>query len=312
MSTFRSAGPQTRLLSDRRRLHLNHGPIDIILQAFGEAEEVAAAYWQAQQAFQSVLQGLVDELPVLRQPISPDGERPNGAIAQMMYAAAAPHAFSFITPMAAVAGAVADHILAAAVKGRRLDRAYANNGGDIALHLSDGQEFNIAVAADVEATTVRISCEDRIRGIATSGWGGRSHSLGIADSVTVLASSAATADAAATLIANAVDLPGSPKVTRDHACALSPESDLGDRLVTTEVAPLSDEEIDAALNRGVSHAEMMREHNLLVAAQICLQGAFRIVGNMALSASRPGLLSNQRPGFEGLDRTGLGYGGEHA
>ena len=40
-----------------------------------------------------------------------------------------------------------------------------------------------------------------VRGVATSGWRGRSHSLGIADSVTVLAATAAMADAAATVIA---------------------------------------------------------------------------------------------------------------
>ncbi len=38
--------------------------------------------------------------------------------------------------MAAVAGAVADHILAAMIAGRRLAKAYVNDGGDIALHLT--------------------------------------------------------------------------------------------------------------------------------------------------------------------------------
>ena len=55
-----------------------------------------------------------------------------------MHAAVAPFAEeSFITPMAAVAGAVADEILQAMRRAAPLARAYVNNGGDIALHLAD-------------------------------------------------------------------------------------------------------------------------------------------------------------------------------
>ena len=62
-----------------------------------------------------------------------------------------------------------------------------------------------------------------MRGIATSGWRGRSFSLGIADAVTVLAATAAEADAAATVIANAVDLPGHPAIdTRAGAASSRP------------------------------------------------------------------------------------------
>ena len=32
------SGPQASLLSDGRRLHLNHGPIDLIVEAFGAPE----------------------------------------------------------------------------------------------------------------------------------------------------------------------------------------------------------------------------------------------------------------------------------
>ena len=47
------------------------------------------------------------------------------------------------------------------------------------------------------------------------------------------------ADAAATIIANAVDLPGHPNVVRVPANSLAPDSDLGDRLVTQGVGELS-------------------------------------------------------------------------
>ena len=117
--------------------------------------------------------------------------------------------------MAAVAGAVADEICAAMAAAGDLDRAYVNDGGDIALHLTPGTAITAAIAARAGLPDrVTIAHADPVRGIATSGWRGRSFSLGIADAVTVLARTAAEADAAATLIANAVDLPGHPAVAR--------------------------------------------------------------------------------------------------
>ena len=83
-----------------------------------------------------------------------------------------------------------------------------------------------------------IDADDPARGIATSGRHGRSFSLGIADAVTVLARTASQADAAATIIANAVDLPGHPAIVRCPANELQPDSDLGARLVTRDVGAL--------------------------------------------------------------------------
>ncbi|WP_245584721.1 hypothetical protein [Salipiger mucosus] len=114
--------------------------------------------------------------------------------------------------------------------------------------------------------------------MATSGRHGRSHSLGIADAVTVLARDAARADAAATLIANAVDLPGHPSVTRVPAEELSPDSDLGPRLVTTDLGPLTASEIDRALAAGLSLAEDYRARGLIHAACLALSGERRMIG----------------------------------
>ncbi|TIT81752.1 MAG: UPF0280 family protein, partial [Mesorhizobium sp.] len=110
-------------------------------------------------------------------------------------AAVAPLAQMFITPMAAVAGSVADEMLGALLAGRRLDRAYVNNGGDSALHLGSGQSMTLAIAGTGHglADRIAIHAEDGVRGVATSGWRGRSFSLGIADAVTVLARTGAEA-----------------------------------------------------------------------------------------------------------------------
>jgi uncharacterized protein len=117
-----------------------------------------------------------------------------------------------------------------------------------------------------------------VRGIATSGWRGRSFSLGIADAVTVLADRAAMADAAATVIANAVDLPGHPGIVRVPARELAPDSDLGELLVTQGVGKLSASEIDAALDAGMAVAESLLSEGLIHSAALHLHGESRIVG----------------------------------
>ena len=267
-------GPQAHLLPDGRRLHLNHGPIDLILEAWGRPAAVRGAYARATRRFDGLLQELVDELPALR---SPDPPPLRGPVARAMARAAARHRPVFLTPMAAVAGAVADEICAVMAADGDLDRAYINDGGDIALHLTPGTTITAAIAARIGLPDrVAIAHADPVRGIATSGWGGRSFSFGIADAVTVLARTAAEADAAATLVANAVDLPGHPAITRAAAASLQADTDLGDRLVTTAVGPLAPSETARALAAGVACAEAMRARGLIVAAALFLNGEARV------------------------------------
>lgn len=279
-------GPQAHWLADGRRLHLNHGPIDLIVEAFGDPDECRAAYAQAVARFQTILTQLVEELPELRRPASLKPRAFAGPTARRMEAAVAPLAESFITPMAAVAGSVADEILAALLAGRRLDRAYVNNGGDSAIHLDKGQSMTLAIAGTGHgmADRIAIRAEDGVRGVATSGWRGRSFSLGIADAVTVLARTGAEADAAATLIANAVDLPGHPTIRRVPAHDLAPDSDLGERLVTQGVGPLVPEEAARALDNGLAVAEEFRRRGLIAASALFLAGQSRVSGSVALAA----------------------------
>ncbi|MFD9901847.1 UPF0280 family protein [Mesorhizobium sp. NPDC059025] len=273
--------PQAHWLADRRRLHLNHGPIDLVVEAFGEAVEMRAAYEQAVARFQTILPELVEELPALRRPASGARRTFAGPTARRMEAAVSPLAERFITPMAAVAGSVADEVLAAMASGRKLDRAYVNNGGDSALHLAPRQSMKLAIAGTGYgfADRILVRAEDGVRGVATSGWRGRSFSLGIADAVTVLADCGAAADAAATLIANAVDLPGHSAVKRQPAFELAPDSDLGARLVTVGVAMVSPRETAQALEAGLIVAEEYRRRGLIAAAALFLNGATALAGS---------------------------------
>jgi uncharacterized protein len=273
---------QVSLLPDRRRLHLQDGPIDLVIEAFGLSAEVKAAYDAAILRFQTVLDELCSELSLLRMPAGPDTPMPRGTIATRMAIAVAPYAERiFITPMAAVAGAVAEEILEAMTSAARLSKAYVNDGGDIALYLAPGERFVVGMIDRPDRPslfgTAILDSSDSVHGIATSGWRGRSFSLGIADAVTVLARRAAMADAAATVIANAVDLPGHPNIHRVPARSISPDSDLGDRPVTKFVEELSAEDIRCALDQGAAVSERVRSEGLIHSAALLLQGETRIV-----------------------------------
>jgi hypothetical protein len=261
---------------------LSEGPIDLVIEAFGADDTVAAAYAAARARFSGLLDELVAELGLLREPLSPTSDL-GGPVAIRMAAAVRPFAETcFVTPMAAVAGAVADEVLAAMRAAAPLARVYVNNGGDIALYVQDGETLTVGlVSADPALATLSgsaaIDAASGVGGIATSGRHGRSLSLGIADAVHVAAATAAAADAAATLIANAVDV-CSPKVIRRPARDLDPDSDLGARPVTVEVGPLSAEEIDAALGRGEAFAGRCLEKGLILAAALTLHGTTVTVG----------------------------------
>ena len=299
------------------RLHLQHGPIDLIIEAFGAGDEVERSYRQAIDRFGDILPTLVRELPILRRPVGdthlrhPDrsraergvvegpapvasaamsrslddaslrsgrrGNRPclQGPVARRMAEAVWPYRAVFITPMAAVAGAVADEMLQAMLVGRALDKAYVNNGGDIAIHLARGHSLRAGIFAEALDGAVTLTHDRPVRGIATSGRGGRSFSLGIADSATVLAATAAAADAAATLIANAVTV-DHPSIERRPARDLDPDSDLLDLPVTVAVGALPPPLIDEALDRGAAEARRLRLRGLIDSAALSLQGHWRI------------------------------------
>jgi hypothetical protein len=285
-------GP-TRARLDARRWHFQHGPIDLVLEAFGPEAAVAAAHERAWRRFATVLDELVAELPRLRAPLDADPSL-RGPVARRMVAACLPYRGAFITPMAAVAGAVADEILAAMTGGGGVARAYVNNGGDIAVHLDPGTTLRVGLVADVERATrhghrpgidgsFELASALPVRGVATSGWRGRSWSLGIADSVTVLAATGAAADAAATMIANAVDV-DHPAIRRRPAAEVDDNTDLGGLPVTVAVGALPDEAVDAALAAGVRRAEALMARGLAWGAVLVLQSRVRVVGGVAAAA----------------------------
>ena len=270
-------GLQASLFGAARRLHIQHGPTDLIIDADGP--ERLGLFEVAVAAMRNVLSELADELPLLRTPWNAELQ-PTGPVARRMHAACTLADGSFVTPMAAVAGAISDHVLDAMLASRAAATATkisVNNGGDIAFWTADGAITRAAIAGPLKGG-ITLHGPTRWRGMATSGRGGRSLSPGIADSVTVLAVSAAEADVAATLIAGSVDCPGAGAIERRPARKIDPDSDLGDRAVTVDVAPLHKSQIDAALDAGRALTRQMMQGGRIAGAVLELQGAIAVIG----------------------------------
>ena len=266
---------------DGGRLFLQHGPINLVVRAGGSAPAVEAAYRTLIREFPDWLGALVEELPRLRSPESPRLALPAGPIAhRMVVAVRACGTNEFVTPMAAVAGSVADEAAAVLAAQPGIAHAYVNNGGDIALHLGPGARLSVgmvpALREAVPRARIEIASDSAVRGVATSGWQGRSYSLGIADAVTVLARSAAVADAAATLIANAVDV-DHPGIRREPARVLDEDGDLGDRPVTVAVPALDPATIGAALDAGRQRARELCSRGVIEGVALAVQGRWRVL-----------------------------------
>jgi len=273
-----------RQLLPGQRWHFQHGPIDIVIGAGGEPRALDEAHEAAWRRFATILDELVTELPRLREPVS--GNCPlHGVVARRMWQACHPYCGGFITPMAAVAGAVAQELIACYER-PGIGRAWVNNGGDIALHLAPGESLRVGLFADLArfdvANAMRPLRTDGdfsvhsslpVRGIATSGWRGRSFSLGIADSVTVLARTAARADAAATIIANAVNI-ADTRIERRPAREMKDDSDLGDLAVTVHVPQLGEAAARQALRAGLFRARELQAADLAWSAVLVCQGWF--------------------------------------
>lgn len=265
------------------RIVMRHGPIDLFVKIDADDPNVlGAALRFMNEPLGEILPSLCEELPVLLTNVEHIAFPPKGTIAEKMCESAASFSgFDMVTPMISVAGSVADYVCGLIDDNFETRRIIVNNGGDIAFKLDQDQTMAVGICDDVTApdisTTVTLGWLDPVGGIATSGWRGRSFSLGIADAVTVLATTASQADTAATLIANAVDLPGSPKVIRQSAIELSPDSDLEERKVTVDVGALSQPEISQALLNGTEIAECMKAAGLIHSAYLSLRGHRRVV-----------------------------------
>ncbi len=183
-----------------------------------------------------------------------------------------------LTPMATVAGAVAD-ATADFLQGFGMTRSIVNNGGDIAIRLAGEEYVNVGVRSDVDRSEfshrISVSQASGVGGICTSGLGGRSFTRGIASAVTVLGETAAIADAAATSVANATYI-DHPNIIRINADELDPLTDLKGVKITYGVGDLEKEFIETCFNKALNYANTLVNTGVIVGAVVSIKGQTRL------------------------------------
>ena len=184
---------------------------------------------------------------------------------------------SDLTPLAAVAGAASD-VVADFLVSRGGTKVIVDNGGDIAIRLREGEIVRVGVKTDIHAKNpayvIPIDAGSGVGGVATSGFGGRSFTKGIASAATVLAEDASLADAAATVVGNYTNVED-PGVSRSRAEAIYPETDIAGEWVTTGVGALPPERAEEALQNGFRKARALVERGLIKGALIAVKQKVR-------------------------------------
>ena len=183
------------------------------------------------------------------------------------------------TPMAAVAGTLSDLAMEEALK-HKADFVIANNGGDVAFHTSPHYNpMKVGIISDLSINKVthmlKIDTKSQIKGIATSGYGGRSLTKGVASAVTVLARNSSFADAAATAIANAVNC-DDIAVERCLAEEIDYNTDIKGALVTKRIGKMADESIETAINIGEKRAKELYDKGMILGAIVFVQGKMSV------------------------------------
>jgi ApbE superfamily uncharacterized protein (UPF0280 family) len=182
---------------------------------------------------------------------------------------------SSLTPMAAVAGSISDEVADFLFHRRDITKVVVNNGGDIAVRLRGNDSVTVGGKVGLEESglsyTLAIVGNDGVGGVATSGLGGRSFTKGIASAAMVLASSAALADAAATVLGNATNV-SDARIERRLAGELDPDTDIFDELVTVKAGDLEEEKIEEALHNGLAEASRLQKEGEILGALLVVKG----------------------------------------
>lgn len=255
------------------RVFVDYGPTSMVITARLQGEPQVELAKAAFPLIQEVLGEVARALPTLRQyPKDGDFSQLEG-LPRVMAEAVLATGEETLTPMAAVAGTVADAV-ADWIFARGADMVAVNNGGDVALRLGPGQQMRMGILPELDgkiSQVITIRAEDGIGGVCTSGLGGRSLTRGIASSVTVFSRRCALADACATHIANCSYI-DSPRVHTCLAGELEPESDIASLRIVHQVEPLEEFEIQRGLEQVRQEAEQQLTRGNLVYVAADIQG----------------------------------------
>ena len=254
------------------------GPMRLVLQAWYKNRPQLKLARQAAEKSIAYLEQIARCRSVLSRPVPEVANLPEENLVITMINAVKTIGDDDLTPMAAVAGTIAD-----VVADRRFEkgatRVIVENGGDIAIRLAEGETATVGVRPQVNSRhishLIRLDGGQASWGVTTSGVGGRSLTTGIASAVTVLAANASVADAAATAIGNACFVEDS-SIIQAPAESLDPNTDLAGLAVTTKVGELLPEKVLMALESARQKAEMLSQQKIIRGAFIALQNVFVI------------------------------------
>jgi len=184
-----------------------------------------------------------------------------------------------VTPLIAVAGAGADEVADFIFNTGKADKVVVNNGGDIAIRLKNDEVVRVGIKSDLTDKAVShlitVTLASEIGGVATSGFGGRSFTRGVANAAVAIANDATSADVAATLIGNATDVE-STAVIKVLAKELYGATDIPDLSVTKTIGHLEKSQIEEALDRGMQKAGTFQERGLILGTFLAVKDQFRI------------------------------------
>ena len=255
-------------------MFLEIGPASLVIQGEKNGKPYEFEKELLVEKVNSILAEIREFLPVLKQKaykIKNTKHMPD--VPKKMVEAAKAIDEASLTPMAAVAGSVADGIKEF-LRNEGLDLASVNNGGDISIFNKKGRGLKIDIG-DIntgERSPYILNIEQLIDfGLATSGFGGRSFTLGLADIVTVIAATGAVADAAATFICNCTNI-DSDQVIRQKASEIDPLTDIPDDNITMRIGKLNEVDILNALENGLDIAANIKNKKHIYDAIIKFQG----------------------------------------
>ncbi len=272
------------LILDDQVVLVECGPMRMFIDGSYQGERQPDICIRAGEAAIGFLEQIAKDRDSLKLPAKDLGSAPEGLLTKIMWSAAYVVDASDLTPMAAVAGTIAD-ATADFLAESGLTRVIINNGGDLAVRLEEGEEIWVGIRPDVNKHRIThrllINYKMGIGGICTSGLGGRSFTRGVASAVTILANRAAIADAAATAIANATYIQNS-EVHREIADKIDPDTDLKGLEVTTYVGKLSDNQIELAIEQGITRSEELIQRGIIKGACVAVKSKMKATAKIAL------------------------------
>lgn len=266
------------------------GPMRLVIGAWKEGQaRTEAALAAAETAF-DYLARIARFRKMLSLPAGRIQEKPEDEIARRMLRSVRRIGDADLTPMAAVAGTLADFVADGLLE-RGMTKVVVDNGGDVAVRLSGNESVTIGIRPDIRQQEIshvlRLDARLPSWGIATSGLGGRSFTRGIASAVTTISREASMADAAATAIAN-VCFVVDDRIVQVPAEDLDPNTDLMGIPVTVRVGSLSPEKVAMAVQNALLKAEALKKAGAIIGALIACQKIFAVTeGFHELTISSP-------------------------